>query len=117
MEVRNTIRRVEYQQTLELPTKQRGQASENRKRAEARLDSYVQRGNFLQTPTDWSGIMERFARLSEAHTARLGCRTFDTLHVAFALDARCETFVTGDTKQAALATASGLKVRLVEIDD
>lgn len=48
--------------------------------------------------------------LARAHTAKLGTRTLDTLHVAAALELRAEHFWTFDDRQAKLAKTVGLKV-------
>ncbi len=50
----------------------------------------------------------RARSLSEKHTERLGCRAFDVLHVALALELECEAFLTSDRIQGALARAEGL---------
>ena len=47
---------------------------------------------------------------------RLGCRGFDLLHVACALELECEAFLTADRIQGALARAEGLAVT-VSADD
>lgn len=49
--------------------------------------------------------------LARAHTAKLGTRTLDTLHVAAALELGAEHFWTFDDRQAKLAKAVGLKLR------
>ena len=49
--------------------------------------------------------------LARTHTAVLGTRTLDTLHVAAALELRAECFWTFDDRQAKLAKAVGLKVK------
>jgi hypothetical protein len=51
-----------------------------------------------------------FQTLSERHTERLGCRGFDLLHVALALELECEAFLTSDRIQGTLAGAEGLAV-------
>ncbi len=48
--------------------------------------------------------------LGRRHVATLGTRTLDVLHVAVALVLQASTFVTGDVRQATLASAVGLKV-------
>lgn len=58
----------------------------------------------------WRKTLQRAADLSVAHTAELGTRTLDVLHVASALVLRCRSFVTYDDRQAALAQAVGLRV-------
>lgn len=49
--------------------------------------------------------------LARAHTAKLGTRTLDTLHVAAALELKAERFWTFDDRQAKLARAVGLKLK------
>jgi predicted nucleic acid-binding protein len=56
--------------------------------------------------------IERARRLSEKYTEKLGCRGFDLLHVALALELECEAFLTSDRTQGDLAHAEGLKVIL-----
>lgn len=60
------------------------------------------------SPSDW---FERAEMLSEAHTAELGTRSLDVLHVASALALGADTLLTFDRRQAALARAAGLRVR------
>ncbi len=48
--------------------------------------------------------------LSLRHTARLGTRTLDVLHVASALALKAEAFFTFDQRQQRLARAEGLRV-------
>jgi len=45
-----------------------------------------------------------------AHTAALGTRTLDVLHVASAVTLEATHFVSYDRRQVALATAAGLRV-------
>jgi len=46
------------------------------------------------------------------HSERLGCRGFDLLHVALALELKCESFLTSDAIQGVLARAEGLEVTI-----
>ncbi|MGA7522861.1 MAG: type II toxin-antitoxin system VapC family toxin [Acidobacteriaceae bacterium] len=48
--------------------------------------------------------------LGRRHTARLGTRTLDTLHVACALELKAERFWTFDERQRKLARAAGLRI-------
>lgn len=54
----------------------------------------------------WEGA----ATLSRRHSARLGARTLDVLHVAAALVLRPDVFLTFDKRQSQLAKAEGLQV-------
>jgi predicted nucleic acid-binding protein len=47
--------------------------------------------------------------LARTHTATLGTRTLDTLHVASALELKAERFWTFDERQSKLAKAVGLR--------
>jgi len=47
--------------------------------------------------------------LSRKHTATLGCRSLDILHVAAALALEADAFHTFDRRQQRLARAEGLK--------
>ena len=49
-------------------------------------------------------------KLSDLHTATIGTRSLDILHVAQALVLGIREFLTFDIRQAALAKAAGLKV-------
>lgn len=49
-------------------------------------------------------------RLSRRHSARMGTRTLDVLHVAAALLLRPDAFFTFDERQGKLARAEGLRV-------
>ena len=53
---------------------------------------------------------EKAAELSQAHTATIGARTLDVLHVAAALLLQPDVFFTFDKRQATLARAVRLKV-------
>jgi predicted nucleic acid-binding protein len=56
------------------------------------------------------GAIERARCLSEKCTEKLGCRGFDLLQVALALELECEAFLTSDGTQGDLAHAEGLEV-------
>jgi hypothetical protein len=56
--------------------------------------------------------IEKAGALSAKHTEQLGCRGFDLLHVALALELECEAFLTADRIQGALARAEGLDVTI-----
>jgi predicted nucleic acid-binding protein len=49
--------------------------------------------------------------LSAAHTAQLGTRALDVLHVAAATVLGVKEFFTFDTRQKSLAAKAGMKVR------
>lgn len=66
---------------------------------------------FLQhQDLDLRALFEQAESLSAAHTAAIGTRSLDTLHVAAALLIGCRLFVSFDRRQRALAHIEGLKV-------
>jgi hypothetical protein len=71
---------------------------------------YLSRRALLDVTLDMDIAFARAAKLSTAHTERLGARAIDLLHVASALSLESELFLTTDTRQARLAKAEGLKV-------
>lgn len=66
-------------------------------------------GSWLPPIFSGGAALDRTAELSRTHTAKLGTRALDVLHVASALELGARTFVSYDTRQAALAKAVGLK--------
>jgi predicted nucleic acid-binding protein len=64
----------------------------------------------LETRVNGSGAFRLAARLSEQHSATVGSRSFDILHVAVAKCLRAKTFVSFDRRQRTLAAAVGLTV-------
>jgi predicted nucleic acid-binding protein len=66
-------------------------------------------GVFRATPLT-SEAWEKAAEISEAHTAAIGTRTLDVLHVAAAVLLKPDVFFTFDKRQAKLARAVRLKV-------
>ena len=102
LEIRNAVRLRVY----------RGEADTvQRDMILAALDSDLASGNMHLTPLPWAELMREAERLNAAHTAKLGCRSLDVLHVAAAVTLGAREFLTFDTRQAALAKAAGLKVK------
>jgi predicted nucleic acid-binding protein len=71
-------------------------------------DQDARQGRLLRRSLPWPEVFQRGAALSEAHSAEMGCRTLDVLHVAAALVLRATEFVTFDMRQRRLAVAAGL---------
>ena len=76
----------------------------------ASLDEDFAVGRYVLADVLWRATLRRAAELSREHTATLGCRTLDVLHVATALELGLRSFVTFDRRQQALARATGLRV-------
>jgi predicted nucleic acid-binding protein len=75
----------------------------------AQLQSDVDAHRLVATRVDLFALFDRASELSKAHAARLLVRSLDTLHVAAALELHCRQLVSGDARQLALASASGLE--------
>lgn len=69
----------------------------------------------LQAISPDSGDVYRHAvRLAREHTSRLGTRSLDVAHVATAMVATCDAFLTNDARQLQLATTAGVEAFAVE---
>lgn len=66
-------------------------------------------GLYRQADLLWRATLNRAAELSRTHSARLGTRSLDVLHVASALELELRIFVTYDSRQEQLAHGVGLK--------
>jgi predicted nucleic acid-binding protein len=65
-----------------------------------------------QRPVYSAGVVEEKAdELSASHSAIIGCRTLDIIHVAVAIVTGAKEFVTFDGRQALMAKQAGLTVK------
>jgi predicted nucleic acid-binding protein len=81
------------------------------KKGLSNLDTDIASGLLQKVSYDIASVFRKANELSESHSASLGCRTLDILHVAAAVVIGAKIFVTFDARQAALATKAGLKVK------
>ncbi len=80
--------------------------------AAEQIEHYERRksaGQYFTPDVSRPAVMTSFHALSR-ETSRLGCRTMDILHVAFALQITPQTFVTYDERQRGLAEHAGLRI-------
>lgn len=75
----------------------------------ASFDDDLREGRYHQADLLWRATLNRAAELSRSHSANLGTRSLDVLHVASALELGARWFVTYDARQCGLARAVGLK--------
>ena len=68
-------------------------------------------GVLATTSVAWAEVHEAAERLGSAHTARLGTRAADVLHVAAAVTLGAGEFLTFDLRQRTLAARAGMKAR------
>lgn len=71
----------------------------------------VANGIFTVTPVPASELFAKSFKLADRHSARLGTRSLDLMHVAAALLLKAETFLSFDERQRKAAKAEGLKVK------
>jgi len=110
LEVENAIHQRAFFQRRSLPSRRREAVSRERMETSARLQWMINRGAFCETSGDWNQAVTSARALAARHTERLGTRTYDLLHVAFALELKAEKFLTTDQRQSTLAKAEGLSV-------
>jgi len=116
LEVTNAIRHRAFHLRRSLESSQRTAISRERDAALARIKHWLKRGWMVEAAADCDNALRHAQMLSLKHTERLGCRGFDLLHVALALELECETFLTADRIQSAVARAEGLTV-IVSADE
>ena len=116
LEVANAIRQRTFHLRRSVASGQRTAIARERDAALARLERWLERGWLIEAAADCEEALRRAQTLSEQHTERLGCRGFDLLHVALALELDAEAFLTSDRVQAAVARAEGLEVTVSETD-
>jgi len=111
LEVSNALRLRTFYQRRSVPAPERAAVVRERDEALGRLDKFIARRAFLDVAVNLESAFVRGRSLSERHTERLGCRGFDLLHVALALELKAELFLSSDENQIDLARAAGLEVK------
>jgi len=77
----------------------------------AQLEADLASGVAVLEPCNHSEVLRIADDLSKRHAAKAGCRSFDILHVATALQLGAKLFLSFDDKQRQLAAAEGLKAK------
>ncbi len=113
LEVTNAIRQRSFHLRRSTGRRQLAAIARERDAALTRVEHWIGRGWLSEVASDWEEALARAKSLSECYTERLGCRGFDLLHVALALELECDIFLTADRIQGDLARAEGLKVAAV----
>lgn len=110
LEVSNAIRQRAFHRRHSEKGVIRAQAERERDAALAKVQRWLTRGWLHDAIANYDEALQRAKLFSEKHTERLGCRGFDILHVALAVDLNCDVFLTADYNQGALARAESLNV-------
>jgi predicted nucleic acid-binding protein len=74
------------------------------------LRSDLRGGRLVETSINWRSAMRMAAALSGKHTAVIGARSLDILHLAVARSIRAREMISFDMRQRSLASAIGLRV-------
>jgi len=101
---------AEFANAIELGVFLRRHSTREARAVRERFLSHVGSGVFLVRELNPQAY-ELARTLSRRHTARLGTRSLDVLHVASALLLRPDSFLTFDERQRRLARAEGLVVQ------
>ena len=110
LEAANAVRQRAFHLRRSAPASGRATIKRETETALDLLSKFISRRVFIEISVDMDRAIEVARALSAKHTGRLGCRGFDLLHVALALELECEAFLTADRIQGALARAEGFAV-------
>jgi predicted nucleic acid-binding protein len=113
LEVTNAVRQRAFHQRRSQPSSERSSIKRERDNALALLQKYISRKAFVEVTRDLESSIMRAGILSENYTEKMGCRGFDLLHVALALELESEVFLTCDQNQGDVAHAEGLRVTVI----
>jgi len=103
LEVRNAIRLAVWHKLID---------AQQAKTQLKQLDTDLKEETLLvHTPIDWTDVLREAEKLGTAHSHAIGCRSADLFHVAACRELGCDTLLTFDDKQAAMAKAAGLTVK------
>jgi predicted nucleic acid-binding protein len=103
LEVRNAIRLAVFHGLIEA-----AQAKQQLKQIDADINDAAL---LKHTAIDWTDVLREAEKLGATHNQTIGCRSADLFHVATARQTGCDTFLTFDKKQAAMATRVGMTVK------
>ena len=101
IEIQNALRLKLFRKELTAPVL---------KKALGNFQTDIESGLLQRVSYDMGDVFRVASELSGRHTATIGCRTLDILHVAVAKVIGAVAFVTFDVRQAAIAAKAGLKV-------
>ena len=105
----STLCEIEFSNALELRVFRKHALAAQAAASAVELDRDLRGGVFRLQPLTEQAF-EKARQLSRQHTARLGTRTADVLHVAAALDLGADYLYTFDEQQRKLAKTVGLKL-------
>jgi predicted nucleic acid-binding protein len=102
LEVKNAIRLKAFRREI---------TSAEMNQSIAAFEQDIATGRWKRPAFDAAAVEQKADELSANHSAFLGCRTIDIVHVAAAVVIGAKEFVTFDGRQAAMAKQAGLVVK------
>jgi len=75
------------------------------------IEQDIRAGRLFPQPLNWVPVFRVAAQLAVRHSAGIGCRSLDILHVAVARKMAATEFLGFDGRQRSLAQALGMTVR------
>ncbi len=80
----------------------------------SRFEEHEKSGIYYRPQLDWSAVFIHAIELSKKHSAGIGSRSLDILHVASALSINADRLLTLDDRQTRLAELAGLKIETIK---
>ena len=80
----------------------------------SRFEEHEKNGIYYRPPLSWPDIFINAIELSRKHSASIGSRALDIIHIASALLIGADRFLTLDDRQTRLATLAGLKLESIQ---
>ena len=109
-----TFHELEFINALNLK-KFRNEISEDEiKLITSRFEKHEKKGIYYRPPVDWTAIFTHAIDISKKHSATIGSRSLDILHVASALSINADRFLTLDDRQTNLAALFGLETENIK---
>jgi uncharacterized protein len=102
LEVKNAIRLKAFRKEITAPEMNQSIAA---------FEEDIATGRWLRPDYAAATVEQKADELSASHSAILGCRTLDIIHVAAAVVIGAREFVTFDGRQGAMAKQAGLTVK------
>lgn len=109
----HALHQLEFENALRLKRFRKEMSRPDAAGVLARLEEDLRAGRWVRRSVDWIAAFDAARRLGEEVTPRYGCRSLDLLHVAIAVQWRCDAFYTADERQSRAARQAGLRALFI----
>lgn len=92
-------------------------AADESRLIKARFTEHEKRGVYYRPKLEWADTYRAALDLSGKHTAKIGSRSLDILHIAAAQFLKSDRFLTFDERQSRLAALEGMRIERIETSD